>query len=139
MKDRRPHPHVQADDVERNIVRPHRMPLAYPPPEMLSPPPMYPEVGRGEQDRRGLLHAPQPPERPLAVVLLHPVAPLDRLVHDGVHAGVFHVVFAAPARQPQRQREGVGRRTPGSRRGCETVLVVICTVAGRRVCRDYQK
>lgn len=32
MKDCRPNPHVHVKDVERNIIRPHRMFTAYSPP-----------------------------------------------------------------------------------------------------------
>lgn len=64
---------------------------------------VHEQVGNGERDRRGLLHARVPPERPLAVVLLHPHPALLRQVRERVHARVLAVVRARPAREPKRE------------------------------------
>ena len=64
---------------------------------------VHQQVGDGERDRGGLLHARDAPERPLAVELLHPHAALQRQVRQRVHAGVLAVVRARPAREPQRE------------------------------------
>ena len=65
---------------------------------------VHEQVGEGERDRGGLLHARETPERPLAVELFHPEAALHRQVRHRVRARVFALVGARPSRESQRER-----------------------------------
>ena len=62
---------------------------------------MHEQIGDGEHDRRGLLHTGETPERPLAIILLHAHAALQRKVGEHVHACVLAVIRARPSREPQ--------------------------------------
>ena len=66
---------------------------------------MHKQIGDGEHDRRGLLHARVTPEWPLAIILLHPHAALQRQVGKRVHASVLAVIRARPSREPQCERK----------------------------------
>jgi len=96
---------------------------------------VHEQVGEGERDRGGLLHARETPERPLAVELFHPHAALRRQVRHRVHARVLALVRARPPRESQRERgrvrvPAVGRAVI-SRAFSEAPLEPVRAVAGR--------
>lgn len=69
---------------------------------------MHEQVDDREGDRGGFLHAREPPERPLAVGLLHAHAALERQVRHRMRARVLlALIRARPTRQVQHERAQV--------------------------------
>ena len=66
---------------------------------------MNPHVPEGERDGSRFLHAEETPERPLPMVLLNILTKCNSLVCEHVHALIFAVVGARPARQAQVEWE----------------------------------
>lgn len=96
---------------------------------------VHEQIDDGEHDRRGLLHARVTPERPLAIILLHPYAALHRKVGEHVHARVFAIIRARPSREPQSERKKRLRlrvllRVHRTRRRRGAIVVRGCGCAG---------
>ena len=129
VKHGRPDPRVDAHVGPRTIKGPHRVRGMHAAAEPVRAEDVHEQVGDGERDRGGLLHAREPPERPLAVVLLHPHPALLRQVRQRVHARVLAVVRARPAREPER--EGHHRLLRARRRGRRVAAAVVRGGTGR--------
>ena len=99
-----PYPRVDAHVGPGEIEGPHRVRGVHAATQPVRTEDVHEQVGDGERDRGGLLHAREPPERPLAVELLHAHAALERQVRHRVRARVLALVRARPTRQAQRER-----------------------------------
>jgi len=86
---------------------------------------VHEQIGDGERDRRRLLHTRETPERPLAIVLLHPHAALHCQVGEHVHACVLAIVRARPSREPQRERKWLLVLLRVHRAGATTAAAVV--------------
>lgn len=102
VKHGRPCPRVDAHVGPGEIEGPHRVRGMHAAAQPVRTEYVHKQVGNGERDRRGLLHARQTPERPLAVELFHPHAALRRQVRHRMSARVLALVRARPMRESQR-------------------------------------
>ena len=104
MEHRGPDPRVDVHVGPSEEERSHRMRGMHAAAQPVRTEDVHEQVGKGERDRSGLLHAGETPKRPLAVKLLHPPRPaLLREVGQRVHARILAVVTARPACEPQRE------------------------------------
>jgi hypothetical protein len=105
---------------------------------------MHEQIGDGEHDRRGLLHTGETPEWPLAIILLHLHATLQRKVGEHVHARVLAVIRARPSREPQREskrllmllrvhRAGTTAAAAAVVRGCARLLSAFVDTSPERI------
>ena len=102
VKHGRPCPRVDAHVGPGEIEGPHRVRGMHAAAQPVRTEYVHEQVGEGERDRRGFLHARQTPERPLAVELFHPHAALRRQVRHRMSARVLALVRARPMRESQR-------------------------------------
>ena len=110
VEDRRPDPCVHTGKGKAKIVLLHRVRIRDAYLDLTHTAVVGDEVEYGEEHGRGLLHTREPPERPLAVVLLNGGIVLDGDVGDHVHAFVFAVIQTCPPCEPQRHSERRRRR-----------------------------
>ena len=131
VEDRRPDPSVDTDNGECKIIPSHGVLSGNTLSDLLGAPHMKQQVQERKRDRRWLLHACEAPERPLAVILMYPLAFLDCYIGYEVHALVFAIVSAGPTRETESDRQVRGTR--GARLGMttrDTVLVDGRAIAG---------
>ena len=106
VEDRRPDPRIHAGQRESEVVFLHGMVIWDARLYLACAIEVCDEIEDGEQDGCGLLHAREPPEGPLAVVLLHGSIMLNSSVGDHVHAAVLAVILTRPSCDPERERQG---------------------------------
>lgn len=138
-----PDPRVDAQVGPSEIERLHRVRGMHAAAQPIQTEDMHEQIGEGEHDRRGLLHTGETPEWPLAIILLHPHATLQRKVGEHVHTCVLAVIRARPSREPQCERKRLLRvhRAGGTTaaaaavvvRGCAGLLYAFVDASPKRV------
>jgi hypothetical protein len=137
-----PDPRVDAQVGPSEIERLHRVRGMHAAAQPIQTEDVHEQIGEGEHDRRGLLHTGETPEWPLAIILLHLHAALQRKVGEHVHACILAVIRARPSREPQCERKRLLRvvhRAGGATaaavviRGCAGLLYAFADASPKRV------